>query len=144
MALAFLLYFGSSFLYVYLRDHFQDSEVQCSKRGVNNNENKCKTKHTRSANCFTGYIQLSGGSNNSRLFSSPRLNGWKCIRFWYYSGVKYFKRSIELTILSHETMKEHVIWSHNQETISWTFVQLPINMTESVIQVRAHMFSQCV
>jgi len=63
-----------------------------------------------------------------RKFKSPVILGTevKCIRFWFKSDGKYFTRSLQLAIDSSDSNSSWSIWSANEETPNWTFIQIPL------------------
>lgn len=63
------------------------------------------------------------------MFRSPPLHAAevKCIRFWFTSRGKYYKRSLQLVVNSSDTNYSSVIWSINEENQEWTYIQLPLH-----------------
>ena len=75
------------------------------------------------------YLFLGGGKEFRRMFRSPPLHAAevKCIRFWFRSRGKYYKRSLQLVVNSSDTNYSSVIWSINEENQEWTYIQLPLH-----------------
>lgn len=63
------------------------------------------------------------------MFRSPPLHAAevKCIRFWFTSRGKYYKRSLQLVVNSSDTNYSSVIWCINEENQEWTYIQLPLH-----------------
>ena len=125
------------FLKVLITQRGMHDAKMCSHKIQNNN--LVRSQADIVSNLHLGSVQLSGGSGNPRLLTSPPINQladkWQCIKFWYYSGAKYFKRFLKLVIRNQRTSKDHVVWSHDQVAGAWMYVQLPLNATPGVIQV---------
>jgi len=88
--------------------------------------------------CYTDkYLYLNGGKEVTRALVSPPLQATevKCIRFWFKSEGKYFKRSLTLFINSSDSNSSSMIWSVDEEIQKWTFFQLPLENVGNVFQV---------
>lgn len=88
--------------------------------------------------CYTDkYLYLNGGKEVTRALVSPPLQATevKCIRFWFKSEGKYFKRSLKLFINSSDSNSSSMIWSVDEEIPKWTFFQLPLENVGNVFQV---------
>jgi len=74
------------------------------------------------------YLYLNGGKEVTRALVSPPLQATevKCIRFWFKSEGKYFKRSLKLFINSSDSNSSSMIWSVDEEIQKWTFFPTPI------------------
>ena len=83
------------------------------------------------------YLYLYGGKEISRELKSSLLHATdaKCIHFWFKSEGKYFKRSLQLFINSVDSNSSTLIWSANEETPTWTFIQLPLQTMDNAFQV---------
>ena len=77
-----------------------------------------------------GLLYLVGGNEEKRNISSPRINTkhqeLKCVRFIYYSGRKYFKRSLRLSTRKENITEITKLWAIDRETDVWSYVQIPI------------------
>ncbi|XP_078375556.1 uncharacterized protein LOC144658924 [Oculina patagonica] len=83
------------------------------------------------------YLYLHGGKEQSRQFISPPIHAAeaKCIRFWFKSEGKYFTRSLQLVIKSSDSISLSPIWSVDEETPKWTFMQIPLQYIANEFQV---------
>ncbi len=91
--------------------------------------------------CFTDkYLYLHGGKEQSRQFISPPIHAAeaKCIRFWFKSEGKYFTRSLQLVIKSSDSISLSPIWSVDEETPKWTFMQIPLQYIANEFQVGSY------
>ena len=75
-------------------------------------------------------LYLTRGNDEKRNISSPLINTkhqeWKCVRFIYYSGRKYFKRSLRLLERKKNITETTERWAIDRETDAWSYVQFPI------------------
>ena len=77
-----------------------------------------------------GLLYLVGGNEEKRNIFSPltntKLQELKCVKFIYYSGRKYFKRSLRLSTRKENITEITKRWAIDRETDVWSYVQIPI------------------
>ena len=91
------------------------------------------------------YMYLHRGKEQSRKVISPPIHSAevKCIRFWFKSEGKYFKRSLKLIIKSSDSNSSSPIWSVDEETPTWTFIQIPLQNIAKEFQVGTISITHC-
>ena len=57
------------------------------------------------------------------------------MRFWFKSEGKYFNRSLQLVMNSSGSNSSSLIWSTDEETPNWTFLQIPLQNIAHRFQV---------
>ena len=59
----------------------------------------------------------------------------RCIRFWFKSEGEYFRRSLKLLVNGSDSNSSSSLWSVDEETPTWTFIQLPLQRAGGKFQV---------